>query len=221
MKKVPKFLFITIATFTVGVCSVAGWLYYRESQRIEVSVPNAHWEPLFFKTINKTTELAGVPELRKTVVGEEDVEVRFWHGFGLSNLEGVILRRNAGRWSAFHIEADDYIEPHSATIKQLSPPKSGMESLWNKLNTLGLLTLPDASEIHCDVSVIDGESYVVEINQNHKYRTYRYSYGECQEAALVETMDMTIGGEFATKSDQCTRAEWFGCARFRLSVDTN
>jgi len=192
---------------------------YRESHRIEVTVPNARWEPIFFKTINKTTGLVGVPELRKTVVGKNDVEIRFWHGFSTSPLEAVILRRSAGHWTAYHIKADGYIEPQAATIEELSPPKSGMDGLWTKLNTLGLLRMPDASEIGCEVGGVDAMAYVVEINQDHKYRTYMYSGGLCEGIHSVELMDVTIGIEFATQNDKCTDAEWFGCAPVRVSQE--
>jgi hypothetical protein len=216
MKRIRKLLLIAIATFAVGLCSVAGWLYCRESHRIEVHLPHAHWEPLFFKLINRTTELAGLPELRKTVVSSGDIEVRFWHGFGLADLEGVILKRNAGEWTAYHVQADDYVDPNAATITELQPPKSDFDGLWNKLEGLGITTIKDASEINCEVGGIDGQGYVVEINQDHTYRTYMYSFGRCPEANLVEKMDVTIGLEFTTEHDKCTDTEWFGCADIRL-----
>ncbi|MBC7795296.1 MAG: hypothetical protein H7Z37_00325, partial [Pyrinomonadaceae bacterium] len=88
-------------------------------------MPDASWEQIFFKTINETTELGGLKELRKTRLKKDDIEVRVWRGFGLGNLEGVIFKRTNGLWMAFHLKADDYVKPQKVEKSELNSPKSG------------------------------------------------------------------------------------------------
>ncbi len=136
-----------------------------------------------------------------------------WRGFGLSPLEGVILKRTNGQWSAFHIKTDNYYEAEKVEVKELQSPKSGWKSFWKNIIDKEILALPDASEIDCDVSIIDGTSYVVEINQDKNYRTYRYSEGseKCREAEQMEQMGELIGLEFDSGNEECKTTEWFAC----------
>ncbi|HQU86445.1 MAG TPA: hypothetical protein PKY59_25165 [Pyrinomonadaceae bacterium] len=173
MSKHSARLLIAILTFVFSISVVAGWIYYRESQRVKIELPDARWEQISFKLINKTTELGGLDELRKVILNQDDIEVRVWRGFGLADLEGVILKRTDNQWNAFHVKADDYVEPQRVEVKKLPSPKSGWEFFWNNLTEQGLLTLRDPSEKNCEDGGLDGTSYVVEINQNKIYRTYR------------------------------------------------
>ena len=43
-------------------------------------------------------------DLRARPMGPGDVELRLWGGFGLGGTSGVVLRREAGRWSAWRAE---------------------------------------------------------------------------------------------------------------------
>jgi hypothetical protein len=217
MKRFPKLIIVSITTFAIGVCSVAGWIYYQESQRIEVILPAHRWEPIFFKDIDRITDIVGIKQLRTTVIGKDDVEVRFWHGFGLQNTEAVILKRSAGHWSAKHIVGEQGMNPEWATIEDLPEPRLGFDKLWNELTGKGLLTLADASEIDCEYEGLDGLVFVVELNQNHTYRTYMYGGDRCYQARTVDTMDAIIGEQFSTENDKCTTDEWFGCGALRLS----
>ena len=218
MSKHSTRILIAALTFILGISFVAGWLYYRESQRVEIELPDSHWEQIFFKTINKTTELGGLDELRKTKLNGDDIEVRVWRGFGLGDLEGVILKHTNNQWKAFHVKADDYAEPQQAEVKELNPPKSGWESFWKNLNEQGLLTLRDPSETNCEDGGIDGTGYVVEINQNKIYRTYQMREdGKCPGVQQMEEIDDLIGEEFDSGREQCKTAEWFACAKLRKS----
>lgn len=93
-----------------------------QSPKVEVNLANARWEPIFFRLINRVTDLSNIKELRKTHVNEGDVHVRVWRGFGIGNLEGVVLTRINGQWSATHIKADDYSEPENVEVIKLDPP---------------------------------------------------------------------------------------------------
>lgn len=67
----------------------------------------------------------------------------------------LILRRSGGRWSAMHLRRlgrEQQLEKHEI----LGAPKSGWEKAWQRLISAGLLTLPDASEVNCQVLAQDG-----------------------------------------------------------------
>ena len=46
--------------------------------------------------------------------------------------------------------------------------------MWNRVTEEGILTLPDSSQLSGEVSVRDGESFVVEFKTDGNYRTYLY-----------------------------------------------
>lgn len=215
-------LVIAILTCVLGLSAVVGWFYYRESQRVKIELPDSRWEQIFFKLINKTTELGGLEELRKTSLRGDDIEIRVWRGFGLGDLEGVILKRTNNQWRAFHVKADDYTEPQQVEVKELNPPKFGWDSFWKNANEQGLLTLRDPSEKNCEDSGLDGTSYVVEINRNKIYRTYQMrSGGKCGGVQQMEEIDDLIGEEFDSGQEQCKTTEWFACATLRKSYRQN
>ncbi len=216
MYKHPTRLLIAILTFVLGISAVVSWFYYRESQKVKIELPDARWESIFFKLINKTTELGGLDELRKTSLKRDDIEVRVWRGFGLGDLEGVILKRTNNQWRAFHVKADDYVEPQRVKVKELNPPKSSWNSFWNNIAGKGILTLRDPSEINCEVGGIDAGSYV-EINQNKIYRTYRFSDGKCDGVLRMEEIGDIISEEFDSGQEQCKTTEWFACTKLRKS----
>lgn len=218
MSKHSTRILIAVLTFVFGISAVVGWFYYRESQKVKIELPNSRWEQIFFKTIDKTTKLGGLEELRKTSLRGDDVEVRVWRGFGLGDLEGIILKRINNQWKAFHVKADDYAEPQQTEVKELNPPKCGWECFWKNLTEQGLLTLRDPSETNCEDSGIDGTSYVVEINQNKIYRTYQMREdGKCSGVQQMEEIDYLIGEEFDSGQEQCKTTEWFACAKLRKS----
>lgn len=218
MSKHSTRILIAVLTFVLGISVAAGWFYYQDSQKVKIELPNSSWESIFFKTINKTTELASLEELRKTKLNGDDIEVRVWRGFGLGDLEGVILKRTNNQWKAFHVKANDYVEPQQSEVKELNPPKSGWDSFWKNVTEQGLLTLRDPSEINCEDSGIDGTGYVIEINQNKIYRTYKIREGgKCSGVRQMETIDDLIGEEFDSGQEDCRIAEWFACAKLRKS----
>ena len=115
----------------------------------------------------------------------------------------MTLRRASGQWSAIRVKADNYYEPTKADRSQLSNPRSGWQTIWTRMVNAGLLSLPDASEINCNVLVLDGLGYVVETNADNTYRTYMYqmsSEPKCQEAKSMMEIGDIIFEEFHLKS---------------------
>ena len=170
------------------LCFIAFWLaisiYAGEFQR---DIPAASWEWTFFRDINALTTRAGWQPLREHGLPAGSLEVRVWIGFGVTPLEGFRLRRDGSTCTAFHV-LDSIKKSQPAQVKSVSP-RSDWDALWKRLFELHLLTLPDSSLLAQDETMIlDGESYVVEVNSGDHYRTYEYS--NPQFRALPEAKDM-------------------------------
>ncbi len=122
------------------------------------------------------------------------MEVRVW--VSTSEIDGFIIKRSDGDWSAVTIREIDCSKfsyyPKNKNYKSgkinLSSPKSGWENAWRKLVETGILDLPNSN----DSSYIDGIGYIVEINQNGKYRIYFYSNPNHQKSSEAKQM-MKIG----------------------------
>jgi hypothetical protein len=170
-----------------------------QASQFKLKVPKATWEPIFFQSIDERASLAHLPSLR-VALPKDDLELRIWNGFGLTALEGFVLRRSSGKWSAIHLDGIHPKLPRQDYQKQLSAPKSGWNECWRKLVEMGISTLPDAAEIQCSTFVKDGMSYVVELNVEFTYRTYMYdnpSYAKCEQAKRMIGIGNFIADEFA------------------------
>src|SRR5438045_3699741 len=99
-------LTITLATFllsaAVAMSSLAGCGAMRQSnsgsvaqekQQLRLIIPQAAWEPFFFKDIDARTKEANLPSLRTTLLPNDDVEVRIWFVVSYYGMDGMILRR--------------------------------------------------------------------------------------------------------------------------------
>jgi hypothetical protein len=47
---------------------------------------------------------ARLGDLRRKQLGREDIELRFWGGYGLGGTRGIVLRRTKGRWTAWRVD---------------------------------------------------------------------------------------------------------------------
>ena len=169
-------------------------------------IPDAGWVPIFFeatgfgtKSINQLTNDANLPSLRTVLLPDDDLEARVWVGFGVRGVDGLMLRRSDGRWSAIHLHGMSERPPFPNSQETLVAPRSGWETAWQRLRDAGILTLPDAATLQCDPGGVDGTSYVVEINVNKTYRTYRYhdpNYAKCDEAKQMARIGEIIADEF-------------------------
>lgn len=176
----------------------------QESDKFQVIVPaNSNWGG-FFKSINERAGDSKLSSLRSKPLPGDDMEVRVWRGFGLSLLEGFVLKRTAGQWSATNLGWVIFEERKGKReIKQsdenLGIPKSGWEAAWQKLINSGILTLPDAEGINCSGETLDGMSYVVEYNISNSYRTYMYDNphnAKCVEAKQMLEINKIIIDEY-------------------------
>lgn len=153
----------------------------QEGKNLELNTPNRDWEPIFFEEINERVKIAKLNHLRSAVLPNDDLELRVWIGFGLIPLEGFVIKRSSGKWSAVHIRSIGPHLPRRDYQHALPSPKSGWETLWKRLNDEEVETLPDSSQLKDGVLALDGESFVVEINMNGSYRTYMYANPHLQK----------------------------------------
>ena len=169
-----------------------------EPSQFRLVIPKDPWEKIFFRAIDERAGTAKLPGLR-TALPKDDVELRLWHGFGLTALEGFVLRRHSGNWSAIHLDGVHQGLSRDKYQRQLSVPKSGWNECWARILKGEILTLPDAAEIDCSTHLNDGMSYVVEINYENTYRTYMYdnpSYAKCEQAKKMIGIGNIIAEEF-------------------------
>jgi hypothetical protein len=141
-------------------------------------IPQDTWEPIFFQSINALTTKAGLKPLRAEPVPPDSIELRIWMGFGLSPLQGFAFRRDGSNWIGRVVS--DNLATKTVDSWQVTP-RCGWDNFWHQLVALEVLTLPDSSTLPNEVMVMDGTSYVVEINHDNRYRTYMYGNPKVQQ----------------------------------------
>ena len=114
------------------------------AQVLTLEIPEANWEPIFFQVLEERTKHAGMTSLRKTVLPNHDLEVRFWYD-RFEVIAGVIIRRSGGSWSATYLRQREDSKASLVQVESLGTPKSGWEVTWERLTNAGVLTLPDGS----------------------------------------------------------------------------
>jgi hypothetical protein len=202
---------LELLTFLLGVAGIVACVFNgkeaaqqrqaapadQTAQGVILEIPDARWEPFFFKALEGRTSKIGMLSLRRTVLPDNDLEMRFWYDH-FEVISGVIIRRSAEKWSATYLRQRNPQEPLSIEQESLGAPKSGWETAWKRLTDANILTLPDGS-VNCKTEVLDGVSYVVETNANRRYRTYRYgnpSRANCAEAKKIVMIEAILSEEF-------------------------
>lgn len=201
MRKLTIRLFIALSTFILGIAATTVWFIHRQSshQEVRLVIPNAGWETSFFQSLDEHAKGVNLSNLRTVVLPEGDLEVRLWYDALPYRIDGVILRRSGHQWSAAHLQGTPEQSGFQMRREALAAPKTGWESVWGKLVSAGILTLPDASEAQCHSGALDGVSYVVETNVNKTYRTYRYGNPQlmrCEEGRRIVEVGGIIEDEF-------------------------
>ena len=170
-------------------------------QKLRVSIPDATWEPMFFESIETYIKQINLPSLRTIALpNKDDLEVRIWADLRPNKLDAIVLRRINNQWSAVHVKGAVKRQGVSPTPKNLAIPKSGWDGAWDKLVGAGILTLPDATEVKCNVDMIDGMDFIIETNFKWHYRTYAYANPQeekCNEAKQMISIIQIIHDEFA------------------------
>jgi hypothetical protein len=167
------------------------------AQALSLEIPDAPWERAFFEELEERTSKTGISDLRKTVLPDQDLEMRFWYDH-FEVIQGLIIRRSSGNWSATYLRQKSHRDP-TFTSKNLGPPKAGWEDVWTRLLRAGILTLQDQSQTNCKSEALDGIGYIVETNANQKYRTFRYGNPQlvnCDEARRVQSIETILAEAF-------------------------
>lgn len=213
MPKIRTRFVVALLTFLLGVSATAVFLFksknvqqhddttkiVQEEQGPRLIIPTAEWESFFFTSLAEHTKAVNLPSLRTVLLPQDDLEIRFWYDALPDDLNGLILRRSGGKWSAIHLRGNNGGKRLRVEQASLTEPKSGWEAAWERLVNAGILTLPDSSEVNCHSGVLDGIGYVVEINANKTYRTYRYGnpqFAQCNEAKKMVSIEEIIANEF-------------------------
>ncbi len=162
------------------------------------------WEDIYFEPIIEREKTSKLKRLKSKSLPQDDIEIRVWSGFGITVLQGFILKRNSGEWSA--VDLDWEVSENRKGKRDLKPvdknldaPKSGWDAAWQRLVDAGILTLLAAEKIDCSGNTVDGFSYVVEYKLQNKYRTYMYDnpeYAKCDEAKQIVKINKIIAEEF-------------------------
>jgi hypothetical protein len=88
---------------------------------LTLEIPRAPWEPIFLEAIEERTKKIGLSSLRRTVLPDNDLEVRFWYDH-VAVISGVIFRRSGDEWSATHLRQRNPHEPALVLQESLGIP---------------------------------------------------------------------------------------------------
>lgn len=154
----------------------------------------------FIPAVKERLEGTGFKPLKFDEVSPGSREVRVWVGFDLQPLSGVLLRQGNGDSKA------KYVPPlatapatYQESLLALPPPASGWDALWERLEGLGIYTLPDATEIDALNIYPDAKAVVIEIKTPDSYRFYMYNgldTATAPEAKKVLDILRTLSEEF-------------------------
>src|SRR6266571_4666678 len=93
-----RLLYTSLALAIVGASTAP-------SQATRVSAPPHNYLLEISQRWGRTSTLG---DLLRDPRDSTDIEVRLWGGYGLAGTVGAILRRRAGRWSAFLAQVEEY-----------------------------------------------------------------------------------------------------------------
>lgn len=170
-----------------------------QSQELRIVVPQASWEPIFFREIDERAKLANLASLRTIALPNDDLQIRLWFQAGHYGMDGIVIRRTSGAWSATYLYGFSKDPNFKKYEEQMQEPQSGWDVTWQRLVEADLLAMPDASQVGCNVFGKDGAVFIVETNVNKTYRTYMYdnpAFAKCDEAKYMLKLIDTINEEF-------------------------
>lgn len=193
---VMAFIFAVISNIDASLARGRYPLFKRD-------IPKAAWVAPYFKIIDSRAREACLMPLRSRIIGGENLELRVWEGNSANRLSGFVIKRQDGNWSAFYIPNTPIVKVRNKTKLQSVTPRSGWDSLINRLSGKGLLTLPDSTQIKGYRNNSDTTFYVFEIGQKNSYRTFMYNNLETQtfsEAKAILEMVNLLKAEFGVNT---------------------
>jgi hypothetical protein len=161
------------------------------------------WERYYLQYPKAWTTEAGIHDLASTTLPEGVEEIRVWtHYSPRTRYVGTVLQKRGKTFNAVRI-AFPAVDPAKCEglvrgVAACAP----WDVTWAELERLGVMTLPDASELAGQVIVEDGTGYVVEVQRGGQYRTYHYDNTTSQtwpEARKIEAIASALERQLACK----------------------
>ena len=186
----------------------------------KILIPQEYFDYFFHKYKDKDSTSKKWKHLREVGVSAGSLEVRVAYG-GSFIADGGVYRlcRNGGEWTGFftssdfrfykfHHNGDEWVGVFDASAETGNhpepifalTPRTDWATFWGKLETLGILTLPDDSFFDSkEIFGGEGPGYTVEINDGEHYRIYAYLNPQnlnVPEAKQIIEIIKTLQNEF-------------------------
>jgi len=87
----------------------------------------------FHEYITEVATMVGMRNLRVSPLAEKDFGLRIWGGFGLTRLQGFILRRKGSEWSSHKIGYAEDGKPRPPVLIAVAEPTSGWQPTWESM----------------------------------------------------------------------------------------
>ncbi len=212
-----------LITFGIGI---SAWIFFNFyfHQAPKLIIPKDNYDEMISKEINTITDAIRLIPLREKNLSKKDIEIRVWHFPPFTATEGVILQKNEEIWRAYHIKAERNLDSNDSDknkykkvkiIQLIGRPLSGWETFTEKIFNEGILKIKDAIEQKCELAMLDGSSFVVEINTNKVYRVYKQydrTSSDCPETQKMRKVADIIEREFKNKNlKDCKTGGWLSC----------
>ncbi|MEO6588657.1 MAG: hypothetical protein ABIP06_04960 [Pyrinomonadaceae bacterium] len=178
-------------------------------QAKDEEIEKADWKKKAIESENDLKETSatrskefGLPDLQSLYLRNDDIEIRVIKlaSFNERNIN-FQLEKIGGRWSANLIEKiiAKKNPPGKLFHRKLNEPKSGWETLYQKLISEKILTLPNGNEVGNEVCP-DCEIFIVETKVKENYRIYDYHapeyFKDIREAQQLVKIINLISEEF-------------------------
>jgi len=170
------FVFVLIISFFIFFIIQKGLFSYNKSTLTLSSkqeLEEKPWEKIFSELTNERLGEINYSSLKEKPIISDSKEIRLWIIDG-SPLRGIILEKNISNWKAIQIPPKNTRKYNINLPVELPDPKSGWDSLIEKLDSLNLEKLPDMSELDIGFHGYDATSVVIEIKNSDGYRNYMY-----------------------------------------------
>jgi hypothetical protein len=117
--------------------------------------------------IREYTQLLGLPELSGTPLPRGEIELRIWHGFGLTGTRLLRVQRHAGTWRA----TEARIARRGYQALESVPDTLDWSERWEQAVAAGIYQLAPEPVRRGAQPRDDGHSYVVEVREGPRYWT--------------------------------------------------
>lgn len=137
---------VVLASVVFGACRLSGnsstGATESQRQQLQLEIPQASWEPIFFKRIDELAKVANLSSLRSNVLSGDDREARFWVEAGYFGMDGIVLQKINGKWSGIYLHGFSKQPDFTKYVEPMQTPRSGWDIAWQQLVDAGSLRYP-------------------------------------------------------------------------------